>query len=106
MELNTIKCMDCLEYLKTLPDNSVDLVVTDPPYNISQKTDINYKDLKIVKNFGDWDFGFNPEPFLAEIKRVLKSNGQIFVFCGTEQISQYMGIFIRKIFYLMIKEII
>ena len=33
MELNTIKCMDCLEYLKTLLDDSVDLVVTDPPYN-------------------------------------------------------------------------
>jgi site-specific DNA-methyltransferase (adenine-specific)/modification methylase len=99
MELNAIKCMDCLEYLKSLPDNSVDLVVTDPPYNISQKVDINYKDLKIVKNFGDWAFGFDPEPFLAEVKRVLKPNGQIFVFCGTEQIPQYMTIFKKGWFF-------
>lgn len=33
-ELNKIYCMDCLEGLKKIPDNSVDLVVTDPPYGI------------------------------------------------------------------------
>ena len=37
-ELNKIYCMDCLEGLKKIPDNSVDLVVTDPPYNISIDT--------------------------------------------------------------------
>jgi len=99
MELNKIKNMDCIEYLKTLPDNSVDLVVTDPPYNVSQKTDIKFKDLNIVKNFGDWDFGFDPEPVMKEIKRVLKPNGQIFVFCSTEQIPQYMKIFKREWFF-------
>ena len=45
--------MDCLQYLKQLPDHSVDLVVTDPPYNVSQKSNIQYKNLKIVKNFGE-----------------------------------------------------
>ncbi|MBF4381454.1 site-specific DNA-methyltransferase, partial [Vibrio anguillarum] len=31
---NTVQLFnaDCLSYLKTLPDNSVDLVLTDPPY--------------------------------------------------------------------------
>ena len=91
--------MDCLEYLKTLPDDSVDLVVTDPPYNVSQKTNIKYKGLNVVKNFGDWDFGFDPEPVLAELKRVLKPNGQIFVFCSTEQIPQYIAIFKKKWFF-------
>jgi DNA modification methylase len=31
--LNTIQCMDCVEGLKQLPENSVDLVVTSPPYD-------------------------------------------------------------------------
>ena len=34
MKLNTITNSDCLKYLKKLPDNSVDLVLTDPPYFI------------------------------------------------------------------------
>lgn len=34
---NKIICGDCLEVMKEIPDNSVDLVLTDPPYNISQK---------------------------------------------------------------------
>lgn len=93
MKINHIANQDCIKYLKTLPDNSVDLVVTDPPYNVSQKKDINYKKFNVVKNFGAWDFNFDPEPVLAELKRVLKPNGQIFVFCSTNQIPQYMGLF-------------
>jgi len=99
MKLNQIKNMDCMEYLKTLPDKSVDLVVTDPPYNVSQKSNIKYKDFNVVKNFGAWDFGFDPEPVLAELKRVLKPNGQMFVFCSTAQISQYMAIFQKGWFF-------
>ena len=34
MKKNTISNMDCIKYLKKLPDNSVDLVLTDPPYFI------------------------------------------------------------------------
>jgi len=35
LELNKIYYMDCLDFLKEIQDNSVDLIVTDPPYNIS-----------------------------------------------------------------------
>ena len=97
--LNKIECMDCLEYLKKVPDNHVDLVVTDPPYNVSQKQDIKYKDFNITKNFGDWDFGFDPVPVMKELKRVLKPNGQIFVFCSTKQIPEYMAIFEEDWFF-------
>jgi len=91
--------MDALEFLKTIPDNSVDLVVTDPPYNVSQKQDLKINGRIIKKNFGDWDFGFNPAPILAELRRVLKPTGQIYVFCGTEQIPIYMQEFIEKWYF-------
>ena len=65
VEINKIMCMDCLEYLKLIPDSSVDLVVTDPPYNVSQKQNIKHKRLNVTKNFGDWDYGFEPEPVLG-----------------------------------------
>jgi DNA modification methylase len=76
--LNRIACMDCLEYLQQLPDNSVDLVVTDPPYNVSQKQNMSWMGREVRKDFGDWDYGFDPTPVLIELKRVLKPTGQIF----------------------------
>jgi DNA modification methylase len=36
IELDTIICADCLEVLKSMPDKSVDLVLTDPPYGIAR----------------------------------------------------------------------
>jgi len=36
LELNKIYCMDCLDGLKLIPDNSIDLVLTDPPYGIKR----------------------------------------------------------------------
>lgn len=38
MELDYIKCGDCMELLKNIQDNSIDLVVTDPPYEFSSNT--------------------------------------------------------------------
>ena len=35
LELNKIYQGDCLELMKEIPDKSIDLVLTDPPYNIS-----------------------------------------------------------------------
>ena len=34
MEVDSIICGDCLEVMKDFPDNSVDLVLTDPPYGL------------------------------------------------------------------------
>lgn len=57
---------DCLEYMKTLPDKSFDLVLTDPPYGM---------------NKGDWDkkafYEIGKECF-----RVMKDNAAIYMFCG------------------------
>ena len=33
--MNVAYCMDCMEYMKTLPDNAFDLAVVDPPYGIN-----------------------------------------------------------------------
>lgn len=38
MQLNRIYNEDCLEGMKQMPDNSIDLVVTDPPYKMNHST--------------------------------------------------------------------
>ena len=61
---------DCLEVLRTLPDNSVDAVVTDPPYGLS-----------FMGN--RWDYDVPSVEVWAECLRVLKPGGHLLAFAGT-----------------------
>ena len=59
MEVDKIICGDCLEVMKDFPDNSVDLVLTDPPYGIGENNQQNLsrKNLAICTDYGEyhWD---------------------------------------------------
>jgi hypothetical protein len=61
---------DCLDVLRTLPDNSVDAVVTDPPYGLS------FMGKK-------WDYDVPAVEVWAECLRVLKPGGHLLAFAGT-----------------------
>ncbi len=65
--LNTVLCGDCEELLKTLPDDSVDLVVTSPPY--ADQRERTYGGIH-PNDYVDWFL-----PKTAELLRVLKPTG-------------------------------
>lgn len=82
---------DCFDYIKELENNSVDLILTDPPYFISR--DSNFKktsestpeDMKrkydISIDFGEWDKGdIDWDNLLSEYYRVLKPGGTLIIF--------------------------
>ena len=71
MEYNQIICGDCIEVMKRMPDNSIDLVVTSPPYNCGIDYDI-YKD-----NLEYQDYLIFTKKWLSEIFRLLKDTGRI-----------------------------
>lgn len=90
-ELNKIYCMDCLEGLKKIPDNSVDLVVTDPPYNIGIDEWDNIKDYLV------W-----MDKIITEISRVLKWGiGEFYLFGSKEYIAELKVICSKKEFDLV-----
>ena len=62
---------DCLELMKSIPDGSVDLILTDPPYGTTACK---------------WDSVIPFEPMWAELKRIIKPNGAIVLF-GSEPFS-------------------
>lgn len=75
---------DCLEILNQFQNDSIDLVLTDPPYNISQNGEqISRRDSSIKLDFGDWDkmeddeFFHFTETWFAECSRLLKKGGWI-----------------------------
>lgn len=69
---------DCLTHLKTMPDNSVDLVLTDPPYFQVKKNawDNQWPD---IESFLAW-----LDEVLVEFWRVLKPAGSLYLFCGSK----------------------
>ena len=55
---------DCLELMKSIPDKSIDLLLTDPPYNISKNN--NFKTMKRNGiDFGNWDHKFDLTSWLS-----------------------------------------
>src|SRR5699024_6328902 len=85
---------DCLNVLKTMEDNSVASVVTDPPYGLSKEPDINevlskwlageeYEHGEGVFMGKSWD-SFVPHPDIwEEVHRVLKPGGHALIIAGT-----------------------
>ena len=74
--------MDCMEGFKLLPDNYVDMVLTDIPYGAVNRKDNGLRNLN--KDKAD-DVNFDVIDLLEELLRVTK--GQIIIFCGKEQFS-------------------
>jgi len=72
--------MDCLEGMKRIPDKSIDLIVTDPPYNIGKaKWDK-------INNYIEW-----MGTIFKEWERILKDNGSFYFFHNDmPQIAQLM----------------
>lgn len=77
MRLNYIDNCDCLEGLKDIPDGSVDLIVTDPPYMIN-----NYSSMKgKIDPWADWcNAAFWYATWFQEARRVLKDTGAMWTF--------------------------
>lgn len=79
-------CGDAVEEMKKIPDKSIDLVVTDPPYNLNK----NYGNNQDKLEFDDYlDFS---KQWLREASRVLKDDGTIYVFMGMRYISYIYNI--------------
>ncbi len=77
--LNTITCGDCFELLRQLPDESVDLVVTDPPYGIDYQSNRRVAREKLPKFANDVSLEW-VAVWVDEIYRVLKQDTHFYCF--------------------------
>lgn len=88
---------DCFSVLKKIPNASIDLILTDPPYNLAQYSTGNlYFDWRsdINNDLAEWDLeALKPESLVNEFKRILSPKGNIFIFCSYNLIGEYHRVF-------------
>jgi site-specific DNA-methyltransferase (adenine-specific) len=96
-KMNKIHNIDCLEFMKTVPDNYFDLTLTDIPYNECDienngiwDKNTNMKDMGQADDFSN----INMQELLTQFDRTCK--GSFYIFCGIEQISEIRKFFRQK----------
>ena len=97
MDNATLLHGDSRELIQQIPDNSVDLLLTDPPYNLSPYSTGNMKFTwrkEINNDLANWDqTSFEPAAWRDEFMRVLKPTGTIFAFCSYNLIGKWHEVF-------------
>lgn len=75
---------DCIKHFQTIEDESIDLIISDPPYNIKFKSNrrkIKYKSIENDNNF-DW-----LDAFVNNSYRTLKDNSHFYCFCSFHNVD-------------------
>ena len=80
---------NCFDFLEKIPSNSIELILIDPPYEVSRETNFQSGDLKgnytdrfrVSMDFGNWDAGFDGlGDVIKEAFRILKKSGTLICF--------------------------
>lgn len=82
LEENTIYNIDCIKGFAAIRDKSIDLILTDIPYDVVNRSSNGLRQLH--KRRADV-MTFDLKKFLSQSVRICK--GSIYIFCGTEQVS-------------------
>lgn len=77
---------DCIELVRELENESVDAIITDPPYIIARENRFNTMGRSGI-DFGDWDREFNLISWISVAIEKLKKGGNIIIFTDWKKIS-------------------
>ncbi len=93
---NWRKCIlraDSRNVIKRIPDNSIDFILTDPPYNLGRHSTGNIPlpgRTPMNNDVADWDMiEFNPEEWADEFIRILKPTGNLFIFTSYNHLGRW-----------------
>jgi site-specific DNA-methyltransferase (adenine-specific) len=102
---------DCLEIMACFPDNYVDMIFADPPYNLSNGGITCHAGKMVSVNKGKWDKseGFDKdmkfhEQWILECRRILKPGGTIWI-SGTNHSIYQCGFLLQKLNFHILNDI-
>lgn len=97
LEVNNIYNMDCIEGMKLIPDNSIDLCITDPPFAIdfkAKRTNYNRTASRVLEGYNEvpsekyYEFSVG---WMKEVYRILKESGSMYVFSGWNNLKDILN---------------
>ncbi len=119
LPINTIINGECVTEMKKLPDSCIDLIIADPPYNLSQGGKWKWDNSVELKGLGgnwnkvmqDWDnYSFESymiftQEWLKEAQRIMKTTGSMWIF-GTYHNIGIINVFCQALGIEIINEVI
>ncbi|HLS59447.1 MAG TPA: site-specific DNA-methyltransferase, partial [Paracoccaceae bacterium] len=113
LPLDSVLGGDCIEVMATLPDESVDLVFADPPYNLQLKGTLHRPDNSKVDAVDDeWDrfdsfasYDRFTRAWLAEARRILRPDGAIWVIGSYHNVFR-LGTALQDLGYWILNDVI
>ena len=89
---------DCLELMKDIPDNSIDLIVTDPPYRVTSRGSAGNSGGMLQKKINKQGkvFSFNDiscKQYAPEFYRILKDGTHCYVMCNHTNLIEMLNVF-------------
>lgn len=97
LEFNKIYNLDCIEGMKLVPDNTIDLVITDPPFAIefkAKRSNYNRTASRVLEGYNEipkakyHEFTVN---WMKECFRILKGSGSMYVFSGWNNLKDILN---------------
>jgi site-specific DNA-methyltransferase (adenine-specific) len=111
LELNRIYNMDCIEGMKFIPNNTIDIVITDPPFAIdfkAKRNNYNRKQSRVIDGYNEipkeeyYKFTLN---WMKEVFRILKESGSMYVFSGWNNLKDILNV-IDELGFITVNHII
>lgn len=98
MEINKIYNEDCLELMRRMPDNSVDLILTDPPYEISKGVGGGFmkkENKETIESIHNNNFGEGFDLLILDEMVRINKKINIYVWCNHKQVPLYLNYFVN-----------
>ena len=96
ISFNNIYNCDCIQGMKSVPKNKIDLVITDPPFAINfraKKANYNRKQSRVLEGYNEispenyYDFTLE---WMSQVHRILKESGSMYLFSGWNNLKEIL----------------
>ena len=94
--INTIKHGDCIDLMRAIPNEYIDLIITDPPFAINftaTRHNYNRKQSRVLDGYSEikgCEYQSFTSEWLSQATRVLKSSGSMYIFSGWNHLKELL----------------